>query len=216
MLSLFKNAREPMSSYTHFLGAIFYVLAGVLLLIKSFGDNRPTAVILAITVFVISLAVLYNASWIYHYIITTPGKTIHWRKLDHSMIYVLIAGTYTPICIYYYPGRGGIIFALVMWTLALIGITIKLCWFQAPRWLSTAMYLAMGWAAIFNFKPIVLQDPGALVFLLLGGGAYSIGAVIYALKKPDISAIIGFHEFFHLFVLLGTFCHFLLMWLYIA
>jgi len=216
VLKFFKQAREPISSYTHFIGAIFYVLAGLLLLARGFLDARPIAIIFALAIFVVSAAVLYNASWLYHYINASPEKIRHWRKLDHSMIYVLIAGTYTPMCIYYFPGKSGMMFAFVMWALAVIGIIIKLCWLNAPRWLSTAMYLAMGWALIFNFKPIFLQDPGALVFLFLGGAAYSIGAVIYALKKPDISSIIGFHEFFHLFVLLGTFFHFLLIWIYIA
>lgn len=216
MPNFFSGAREPMSSWTHFLGALLFLIMGIGLIIKSALNFQSLAILISVIVFVLSLVALYNTSWIYHYLNARPSVVKLWRKLDHSMIFVLIAGTYTPLCLAFFPGRSGLIFTLVIWLVALAGIIIKIFWLEAPRWLSTGMYLAMGWMLIFNCRPIIQHSFGALLLLLLGGIFYSLGAVIYGLKKPDISSIIGFHEFFHLFVILGSLCHIILVWVYIA
>lgn len=216
MPRFFEKAREPLSSYTHFLGAVLFGVAGIALLIRSVYRQLSPLDMAGIIVFVLSLALLYNASWVYHYVDLKPEAVFRWRKLDHSMIFVLIAGTYTPMCFHFYPRTQGLVFASVIWGIALLGILAKLFWFGAPRWLSTAIYLAMGWAVVFQIVPIFQAGAGVFLLLLLGGLAYTVGGVIYGLKKPDLSAYIGFHEFFHLFVILGSLFHFILVWAYIA
>ncbi len=212
----FQKAREPWSSYTHFWGAVLFGVGGIGLLVKAGIDRISDLDLAGVAVFVLSLWLLYNASWVYHYVDLKPDAVLRWRKVDHSMIYVLIAGTYTPMCFHFYPEPKGVLFALVMWLIAILGIVTKIFWFQAPRWLSTAFYLVMGWAVLFNLGPVIQAGPLVFTLLLLGGLAYTAGGVIYGLKKPDLSKYIGFHEFFHLFVILGSLFHFLLVWICIA
>ena len=134
------------------------------------------------------------------------------------MIFIYIAATYTPICIIALKGTLGWGLLTAVWLVALAGIIIKIFWMTAPRWLSTAIYLLMGWLAVIVVFPLVnALHLGALIWLTIGGSFYTIGAVIYALKKPDpYPGILGFHEIFHLFVLLGTFSHFWMIYRYVA
>lgn len=208
--------REPISGLTHLFGAILSILGLTLLIqysiITSKNSNIPTLII-----FGISLILLYTASTVYH-LVTVSEKAIKvLRRIDHSMIYVLIAGTYTPICLIALKGSLGSALCTAIWILALAGIMLKVFWFNAPRWLYTFFYVFMGWLAIFAIYPLTkaLSFNGVL-WLIAGGVSYTVGAVIYATKWPKItSKLFGFHEIFHIFVLIGSFCHFWMMFKYV-
>lgn len=212
-----KRAREPISSYTHFWGAIISGLGLAVLLIKSIAFSEISVMkILSSALFGLSLIALYTASSVYHFS-NAGSKTVRvLRKLDHAMIFVLIAGTYTPILLNFLPYPRGAMFVGLIWVFAAVGITVKLCWFDAPRWLQTGMYLAMGWAILIDPSVFARMNTGALVMLILGGLSYTAGGIIYMIKKPNISVRFGFHELFHIFVLVGSLFHFVLVFLYIA
>ena len=131
------------------------------------------------------------------------------------MIYVLIVGTYTPISLYYLPAGENLLFTGILWVIALVGIIVKLCWMGAPRFLSTLVYLLLGWSVLFDFNSFLSIPTSGLWLIAAGGIAYSIGAVIYIIKKPNLSKYFGFHEIFHLFILLGSFLHVLAVYFYV-
>ena len=137
------------------------------------------------------------------------------KKLDHSMIYVLIAGSYTPIVLKYMQAPGAYLFLMVIWGIALFGISVKLVWIDAPRFLGTILYLLMGWAVIFRFDVVLSMPAPAITLLAIGGLSYTIGGVIYILKKPNLSEVLGFHELFHLFVLAGRGAHYLMVFWFV-
>lgn len=201
-------ARDPISFETHFWGAIAAVLGTVALMIKALlmpgGDAMKIA---GAGVFGLSLIALYSASSIYHFTSWDAQKWL--RKLDHSMIYVLIAGTYTPVFMNYADKGHAMFLTAYIWAFAVIGITAKLIHFNIPRAMTSAIYLFMGWSVLFDMGEFFALPLGAIIFIALGGIMYSIGAVIYAIKKPNVSARFGFHEIFHLFVLAGSLCHFI-------
>lgn len=216
MPNLFKKAQDPISCYTHFIGAvlsgfvlIFFILWGIL-------QNSTQGDIVASVIFALSAIGLYSASSYYHYLpLNHPRHTI-FRKLDHSMIYVLIAGSYTAFVYHYLSAQASFIFLLVIWLIALFGIITKICWLNAPRILYTALYLIMGWAIIFYFPAFYqAMEPISLMLVALGGISYTIGGVIYMVKKPNISTDFGFHELFHCFILGGTLFHFIVVACYI-
>lgn len=217
MTNYIKKAREPISSFTHLIGAIISGLGLVLLLVKTIALSELSLInILSSALFGLSLIALYTASTVYHFS-NASGKTVLMlRKLDHSMIFVLIAGTYTPIMLNFLPSPRNIAFTVFIWVFAAVGITLKLCWFGAPRWLQTVMYLTMGWAILLDVSVFQRMSAGALTLLILGGVSYTIGGIIYMIKKPNISRRFGFHELFHIFVLIGSLFHFLLVFRYIA
>ncbi len=140
------------------------------------------------------------------------------RKFDHSMIYVLIAGSYTPICLLSIPQQGGILMLILVWGIALFGVIASIFWIATPRWLSASLYLGMGWMALMVIKPLLANlPPGGLLWLLLGGIFYSVGAIFYALKWPGRDhPIFGFHEIFHFFVLAGSISHYCLIFCYLS
>ena len=140
------------------------------------------------------------------------------RKLDHTAIYALIAGTYTPICLHFFSGFWAWGMLVIIWGLALAGIVVKLFVIKAPRWLTAGIYLVMGWLSLMAIRQMLLFMPvGALVCLLLGGLFFTVGAVVYILKKPDFfPGIFGFHEIWHIFVILGCLSHFILIAAYVA
>lgn len=164
--------------------------------------------LIAVLIFGTSMILLYTSSALYHMFKTTDGITLHLHKLDHSMIYVLIAGTYTPYCLLALEGIYQTALLYGIWGIAIIGIVVKLLWFNAPRWLSTVFYLLMGWIAVFTINRMDITEE-ALFWTVAGGIAYSVGAVIYIFKKPNPwPPHFGFHEIWHVFVLMGTFSHF--------
>jgi hemolysin III len=168
------------------------------------------------SVFCIGLIGLYGTSAIYHGLKKKPTTLKKWRVADHIMIYILIASTYTPICLVTLQGWVGYVLLSIIWILSLAGIALKVLWLNMPRKIYTLLYLILGWAAIFAIIPIY-QSVGLLATLLLvsGGLAYSVGAVIYA-KKPTFNILnFGFHEVFHLFILLGSSLHFTMIFIYV-
>ena len=213
MLSKF---REPISSLTHLIGA-FLSLIGLILLIKFSLDTANVYNTIILAVFGISSILLYSASSTYHKSLSSPKVIKILRRVDHSMIYVLIAGTYTPICLIALKGTIGTLLFLGVWFLALIGILLKIVWFDAPRWLYTGFYILMGWISVFAVVPIIRAiSLGGFLWLLAGGLFYTIGGFIYATKRPKINLkFFGFHEIFHIFIMLGSLCHFILMFKYI-
>lgn len=215
-MKYFSKAREPLNSFTHFLGVILAVIEGFLLIHFSFLNNFSAKTLSSVIIFTVSMILLYSASSWYHYSNGSEKVLKRLRKLDHSMIYVLIAGSYTPICLKYMPNSKGIIFSLVLWGVAIGGSLLKMCWINAPRWLSTSIYLIMGWSIVFDFNSLKLLPSGAVALLLCEGISYSIGAIFYIIKKPNLSKNFGFHELFHIFILLGTFFHFLTVLLYVV
>ncbi len=216
MYSWFLKAQDPMSSYTHFIGAVLAIPFAVCLLIVSILNQRPIYLIVAMISFTISMLALYSASCYYHYLPKEHPKKIMSRKLDHSMIYVLIAGSYTPVCAAFLSGTTKVMFLSFIWSIALIGIIAKIKWLHAPRWLYTLLYLLMGWALVFDIKGFSSMPAGCLTWIAIGGALYTIGAIIYIIKRPNLSKLWGFHELFHLFILFGTISHFIAILVYIA
>lgn len=205
---------ELMSGLTHGLGAAGAVVGLILLVIRADSPWHLSSFL----IFGIGMFGLYLASTLYHLIPYGPVRTRRLRTFDHIMIFVLIAASYTPICLVPLRGPWGWSLFGSAWGIAAIGMFIKIFWLNAPRWLSTGIYIAMGWMAMAGVVPLVQNlSPGALSWLGAGGVAYTVGGVIYALKRPDPwPGFFGFHEIFHCFVLLGTFCHFWVMYQYIA
>ena len=217
MAHYFAKAREPMSSFTHLIGAVFFAVATILLVVKILLEPYwNVKILVGIILFGVSLIALYTASTVYHFANGSARKLLVLRKLDHAMIYVLIAGTYTPILLQYMAGIKGWMFVAAIWSCAILGIVIKLCWFGAPRWLQTLLYVAMGWAVVFDISVLQAMDGIAVALLAAGGISYTLGAVIYILKRPNIYPAFGFHELFHIFVLLGSLFHFIMIFCYVA
>ena len=202
--------REPINAYTHLIGAALSFIGTLFLLIYG-GKGSPltTTAIISIIIFGLSLVALYTASGVYHAVKANPSVLLRLKKLDHSMIFILIAGSYTPFCLLTLTGVWQISIITTIWTLALIGITLKIFWINMPRWVSTSFYIGMGWVAILALNPLSKAlSTGGLIWLALGGVMYTIGGIIYGLKKPNISKSFGFHELFHIFVMLGSACHY--------
>lgn len=202
--------REPINAYTHLIGAALSFIGTLFLLIYG-GKGSPltTTAIISIIIFGLSLVALYTASGVYHAVKANPSVLLRLKKLDHSMIFILIAGSYTPFCLLTLTGVWQISIITTIWALALIGITLKIFWINMPRWVSTSFYIGMGWVAILALNPLSKAlSTGGLIWLALGGVMYTIGGIIYGLKKPNISKSFGFHELFHIFVMLGSACHY--------
>lgn len=211
----FRKAREPFSSYSHFLGAVLSGVGLAAMLIRMALVGAGALTLLSATLFCLSLIALYAASSCYHFSGRGEAVLRMLKKLDHSMIYVLIAGSYTPILLRFMPAPRSYLFTAAVWLIALAGIAIKLLWIDAPRLLGTALYLLLGWAIVVDFG-VVLSMPGPAIALLAAGGlSYTIGGVIYIAKRPNLSAVLGFHELFHLFVLAGSLFHYVLVFLYV-
>jgi len=208
--------REPVSGLTHLVGAVLSAV-GLVLMIYYAVEVGTIWHIVSFAIFGGSMILLYTASTLYHLLNISEKGVKVLRKIDHMMIYVLIAGTYTPICLVPLRGGWGYSLLITIWGIAIAGIIMKLLWFDAPRWLYTLFYLVMGWLVVIAFWPMIRTVPAAGVgWLVAGGVLYSIGALIYGTKWPPLkSKLFGFHEIFHLFVLYGSFCHFWMMFRYV-
>ena len=206
--------REPGSAITHFIAMMMAVFAAVPLLIKA-GIQSGQENLLAMAIFMGSMILLYGASATYHSVDLTGRSLRIFRKLDHMMIFVLIAGSYTPVCLIVLGGKLGYTLLALVWGIAAVGMLIKAFWITCPKWFSSVIYIAMGWICVFVFSPIVHRLPvAAFGWLLAGGIIYTVGGIIYALKLPLFNArhqYFGSHEIFHLFVMGGSFCHFIFM-----
>ena len=211
--------REPGSAITHFIAMMMAVFATVPLLVKA-GIQSGWENFLAMAIFMGSMILLYGASATYHSVDLTGRSLRIFRKLDHMMIFVLIAGSYTPVCLIVLGGKLGYTLLALVWGIAAVGMLLKACWITCPKWFSSVIYIAMGWVCVLVFGPLLktLSAP-AFLWLLAGGIIYTVGGVIYALKLPIFNAkhkFFGSHEVFHLFVMGGSICHFIFMYLYVA
>lgn len=211
--------REPGSAITHFIAMMMAVFAAAPLLVKA-ALSTTSHTLLAMSIFILSMILLYGASAAYHSL-NIKGKALRiFRKLDHMMIFVLIAGSYTPVCLIVLGGKSGYTLLAVVWGIALLGMTLKACWVTCPKWFSSIIYIAMGWVCLGVFSTLWNVLPhAAFLWLLAGGIIYTAGGVIYALKLPAFNnkhKFFGSHELFHLFVMGGSICHFIFMYSYVA
>ena len=212
-----KYLREPINGLTHFIGAVLSLFALVAMLFKAYERGSSTITLVSVIFFGVSMILLYSASATYHSVIANDKVIKRLKRLDHSMIFILIAGSYAPFCLVALSGKVGFNLFLSVTICAVIGIIFKLFWVTCPRWLSSTMYIGIGWFAIFAIYPMSQVLPLiSLVWLVLGGLMYTIGGVIYALKSDKIRIwLFGRHEIFHVFIMLGTLCHFICVFIYI-
>lgn len=210
--------KDPISALTHFIGALISLESVTPLIIKSHTIPSFTKT-LSLSIFITSMIILYMASAIYHTFDINPRINQYLRKIDHMSIYLLIAGTYTPICLIILHNRMGNILLTLIWILAILGMIFNAFWITCPKWLSSTIYVVMGWLSMFAASKIISCNTHAFYWLLAGGIVYTIGGIIYALKLPIFNkkhASFGSHEIFHIFVMVGSACHFILMYNYVA
>lgn len=212
---MFQKFRDPASGLMH-LGAAIAAACGLAVLLYLGRDSLVKEI--SLLVYGVSLILMFSASTAYHLIKAGPPVAQVLRKLDHSAIYLLIAGTYTPICLHFFTGFWQWDIVAIIWLMAIVGIAVKLFVIRAPRWLSAGVYLAMGWLSVMGIKVMLATMPtAALVWLLLGGVFFSVGAIVYIIKKPDFyPGVFGFHEVWHVFVILGSLSHFIVVAAYVA
>lgn len=210
--------KEPGSAITHFIAMLMASLAAAPLLLKA-GRQPDKVHLIALGVFIISMILLYAASTLYHSFDVSPKINKILKKFDHLMIFILIAGSYTPICLIVVRGILGLKLLILIWSLALFGIVIKMFWINCPKWFSSILYIAMGWTCVICFTQITQHLTAAgFGWLLAGGIIYTLGGIIYALKIPVFEKCknFGLHEIFHLFVMGGSICHFILMYQFVS
>lgn len=207
--------KDPVSTWTHFVPFLAAIAGLVALILLSAGNASK---VVTMTVFGASAILLYGASSLYHWVRTTPRRELILRKLDHMAIYLLIAGSYTPVFFYGLTGAWRWAMLLTVWGLAAVGMVLKVWLIHVKRFISTAFYAALGWIALVPFVQLVRNLPtGAIALMLAGGLSYTAGAVIYATKWLNfVPNKFGFHEVFHLFIVAGTVMHFVMMVLYIV
>lgn len=207
--------RPRLRGWLHLWAFAVSVAAGIVLIAVS-GATRGAEAALATSVYAITVCLLFGTSATYHRVRwSTPWRHAALARLDHSMIFVFIAGTYTPLALLAMPERTGKIVLLIVWSGAVAGVLLKTSWIGAPRWLSVPLYLGLGWVAVF-VMPDLLRHGGVAAFVLIvvGGLLYTVGAVIYGLKRPDPwPTVFGFHEVFHLCTVVAATCHMVAVWL---
>ena len=213
-----KHIKEPGSAITHFIGMLMAIFAAVPLLIKAASEPGRIYVV-SLAIYAASLILLYAASTTYHTFDRSKKVNTILKKIDHMMISVLIAGSYTPVCLLVLKGRTGIILLSVVWAIAIAGILIKAFWVYCPKWVSSVLYIGMGWTCVLAFTQILTHmSPAACGWLLAGGIICTVGGVSYALKLPIFNSRhrnFGSHEIFHLFVMGGSACHFVVMYAFL-
>lgn len=211
-----KLLKDPGSAITHFIGMLMAIFAGIPLLIKAAQKPGPVYLV-SLLIFFISMILLYAASTIYHSLDISEKVNRRLKKMDHMMICVLIAGTYTPVCLLVLERNTGILLLSIVWGIAVLGILLKALWVYCPKWVSSVLYIGMGWTCVLAFSKLLhALSSHAFNWLLAGGIIYTVGGVIYALKMPLFNKRhenFGSHEIFHLFVMGGSFCHFIVMYL---
>jgi hemolysin III len=205
---MYAKLRDPISGLTHFAGIIGALTGLVVLLVLS---DRHLPTLISLVVYGASLVLMFTASTVYHSVRAAPGVIHVLRKIDHAAIYVLIAGTYTPFCINAFEGFWRWGFLSIIWGLALVGILVKVFFMRAPRWITAGVYVIMGWLCMFAIQEMLASlTTGTIAWLATGGIVYTLGAVIYITRKLDFKpGVFGFHEVWHLFVLLGAATHFI-------
>jgi len=208
--------KDPFSALTHFIGIIYSAILTPFIMTETACKHVDNMTLISIAVFMISMVLLYTASTVYHTFDLEKEKSLVLKRFDHSMIFILIAGSYTPVCLI--PLRSGIgpVLLAVVWAIAFLGILFKLCWVTCPKWVSSVIYIGLGWSVVFALPTLFQALPlRTFLWLLIGGIIYTAGGILYALKlkafnnrNPDF----GSHEWFHIFVMIGNLCHFVCMW----
>jgi hemolysin III len=207
--------REPFSGLSHLLGALLSLIA-LSYMLNRLPEIGTTSYFISYLVFGISMFVMFTSSAVYHLVKTDDEGIKKLKRIDHIAIFVMIAGSYTPFILLGLKGAFAYWMFGLIWGIACLGILMKIFWLHAPRWLSTCLYLGMGWAAMLMYEPLSQNlSAGSINWLMWGGIAYSIGAVVYAGKWPNIHPKFGFHEVWHLFVLAGAACHFISIGFYL-
>lgn len=208
--------RDPVSGLSHLAGVVL-AIAGLAMMMVAAASQGTVWHVVSFSIYGTSLVLLYLASSLYHLLPLSERGVRTLRRLDHIAIFLLIAGTYTPFCLVPLRGPWGWSVFGVIWGLAVAGIIMKLFWLHAPRWLTAAVYLGMGWMVLVALPPLVRALPnGGLAWLAAGGLCYSGGAAIYATRRPDPwPGRFGFHEIWHLWVLAGSICHFWAIYYYL-
>jgi len=209
MKKLKRYIREPVNGLTHTVGTFFALIGLIILLYKTVEEGAFDKTI-AFSIFGSSMICMYLSSSLFHSIPAKKKILKRFRTLDHCMIYVFIAGSYTPVCLLLMKGQWRWVAFGTVWTIAILGILQKITWMNAPRWLSTTLYMVTGWLGLGLYPGLRADCPSYfLIWMLVGGLAYTIGAIIYGLKKPNpIPGWFGHHEIWHLFVMAGTLSHF--------
>ncbi len=211
--------KDPGSAITHFIALICAASCSAPLIYRAFISSGTQAAISA-AIFIVSMIFLYAASTAYHTFDISEKVNKILKKIDHSMISVLIAGSYTPVCILVLKGKTGMTLLAVVWSIAIVGIIIKMCWIYCPKWFSSVLYIAMGWACVATMSQLIdALSPAAFGWLLAGGIFYTVGGVIYALKLKLFNSkhkYFGSHEIFHLFVMAGSLCHYIFVFFYVV
>ena len=210
--------KDPVSCITHLVSAVCALLFSPVRCVRAASHGAGRSDIIALAIFVLSMVLLYSASASYHGFRLKGEAGLVLKRLDHMMIFVLIAGTYTPICVCAMKEQG-IRLLITVWSLASAGMLFKLFWVTCPKWISSVIYITMGWVVVFAMpKLIPAVNTATLVWLYAGGVIYTIGGVLYALKLIKFNSshtLWGSHEIFHLFVMGGSLCHFIFMFRYV-
>lgn len=213
------HLKDPGSAITHFIGMMMAIFSAVPLLIRALQHPEKVYVI-SLAVFIVSMILLYLASTVYHSFDISAHTNKILRKIDHMMIFILIAGTYTPVCLLVLKPDMGRLLLCLIWGIAIAGILIKAFWITCPKWFSSVLYISMGWTCVLAFSQLLNSlSAAAFGWLLAGGLIYTVGGIIYALKLPLFNSRhrnFGSHEIFHLFVMGGSFCHFIFMYHFVA
>ncbi len=208
--------REPGSAITHFIACLMASIAALPLILKASSGTTT----MALAIFAVSMILLYGASTLYHSVNVSAKALGIFRRIDHMMIFVLIAGSYTPVCLIILGGSLGYSLLALVWGVAIVGMLINIVWITCPKWFSSAIYIAMGWICLLVFGTLWNTLPhAAFGWLLAGGIIYTIGGIIYAMKLSVFNSLhkyFGSHEIFHLFVMGGSICHFIFMYCYVA
>lgn len=210
--------RDPVSAGTHFMAAAASLAAMPFLICKKVLCHASARSIVGSVIFALSMVLLYTASGIYHTVMLPENDRIVYKKIDHLMIFVLIAGSYTPICLTILHGHGGTLLLSCIWAIAAAGMIFKLFWVTCPRWISSVIYITMGWLVAFALRPLYTYTPlPGFVLLVVGGVIYTAGGVIYALKLSPFNGrhpYFGSHEIFHVLIMIGNILHFIMVYMY--
>ncbi|MBW9212064.1 MULTISPECIES: hemolysin III family protein [Terrabacteria group] len=212
----FFKVKDKYSALTHLIGFLLSLIATPILLIRAASHQVSMRILVTLAIFMATMVLLYGASTTYHSFHLERKKELILKRIDHISIFYLIAGSYTPLCLgVFYPETRHL--GISIWLLAIVGTVFKMFWVTCPKWVSSILYLGMGWISVLLI-PMIRNQFGRMAFfwLLLGGIFYSIGAYLYALKKPLGTKEFGNHEIFHVLVMLGSLCHYLLMFYFVA
>lgn len=206
--------KEPVNTWTHFITFMAAIVGLVFLIVMS---KNNISKLVTMTIYGVSMILLFGASSLYHWVQTTPQKELLLKKIDHIAIYFLIAGSYTPVFYYGLEGAWRWAMLISVWSLAVLGMALKIWFIHAPRYVSAAFYVSLGWIALVPFLQLIKHLPlGAIILMAVGGVIYTMGAVIYATKIFDFfPKRFGFHEIFHLFIAAGSIIHFIMILIYI-